>query len=227
MRRRLMSKRILVIPDPQCAPGLPTEHLSWAGKAIMEYKPDVIVHIGDHWTMDSISSYASRKDLEGARYKEDIDAGTEGMDRLLEPMRRFNQRRAKNKKAQYKPRMVFCLGNHEQRIQRTIQDNPQFDGWLNYPDDLPLDDWEVSGFREPVEIEGVLFSHYFYSPDSGRPYGGTALSKLKYIGNSFVMGHQQGLDYALRQTPNGKLQHGLVAGSFYLHDEDYRGPQAN
>ena len=39
------------------------------------------------------------------------------------------------------------------------------------------------------------------------------------------MGHQQGLDLAVRALPNGKQQRGLVAGSCYLHREDYRTPQ--
>ena len=57
--------------------------------------------------------------------------------------------------------------------------------------------------------------------------GGTAHTKLKNIGLSFVMGHQQGIDIAMRELPNGKKQHGIVAGSFYQHEMDYRGPQAN
>ena len=39
------------------------------------------------------------------------------------------------------------------------------------------------------------------------------------------MGHQQGLDLAVRCLPNGQQQRGLVAGSCYLHEEDYRGVQ--
>ncbi len=41
---------------------------------------------------------------------------------------------------------------------------------------------------------------------------------------SFTQGHQQGLMYGLRSTIAG-MQHGLVAGSFYIHEEAYRGPQ--
>ena len=43
------------------------------------------------------------------------------------------------------------------------------------------------------------------------------------IGSLFAW---QTLSYALRFVA-GQSQHGLVAGAFYLHDEDYKGPQGN
>lgn len=219
-------RRHLIVPDTQVKPGVDTSHMDWIGRAIMEYRPDVIVHLGDHWDMESLSSYASRKQMEGKRYKADIEAGNAAMKRLLKPLREYNKRQARNKKAQYNPRMVFITGNHEQRIERAVEEHPHLEGLIGYHD-LDLSDWEVIPYRVPIDIDGILFCHYFYAQNSGRPYGGTAHNKLKNIGCSFVMGHQQGFDYASRQLANGKQQHGLVVGSAYLHDEDYRGPQAN
>jgi hypothetical protein len=68
--------------------------------------------------------------------------------------------------------------------------------------------------------------HYFYHPNTGRPYGGENLyTRLKNIGHSFTMGHQQGMAYAVR--PVGRTRHhGLVVGSCYLHEEKYLGPQS-
>ena len=43
-----MSKRIVVIPDTQVRKGDPVRHLEWAAEAINKYKPDYVVHIGDH-----------------------------------------------------------------------------------------------------------------------------------------------------------------------------------
>jgi len=56
--------------------------------------------------------------------------------------------------------------------------------------------------------------------------GGSALMRLKTLGHSYTMGHQQVLDYGIRFV-NGKSQHALVAGACYLHDEDYKGYQGN
>ncbi|MCP4895638.1 MAG: hypothetical protein GY906_01585, partial [bacterium] len=45
-------------------------------------------------------------------------------------------------------------------------------------------------------------------------------------GNSFAMGHQQGLKWGQLERV-GRTDFGLVAGSAYLHYEKYKGPQSN
>ena len=39
----------LVIPDTQAKVGAPTKHLEWIGRYILDRRPDVVVHLGDHW----------------------------------------------------------------------------------------------------------------------------------------------------------------------------------
>jgi hypothetical protein len=87
--------------------------------------------------------------------------------------------------------------------------------------------WEVYDFLEIVDIDGILFSHYFANPMSGRPYSGRAASLLQRIGKSFVMGHRQELDFSCRELCDGTRQLGIVAGAFYQHDEGYKGYQGN
>jgi hypothetical protein len=41
------------------------------------------------------------------------------------------------------------------------------------------------------------------------------------------MGHKQCLDIGRKDLANGKAIQGLIAGAFYQHDEDYKGPQGN
>ncbi len=91
----------------------------------------------------------------------------------------------------------------------------------------PLDtkDWKVHEFLRTLELDGITYSHYFANPMTGRPYSGQNLeTRLKTIGHSFTMGHQQGLKWGRVDTIRGP-HIGLVAGSCYLHDEDYLGPQ--
>ncbi len=216
----------LVIPDTQCKPGAPTVHLEWIGRYIVDQfagAPLTVVHLGDHWDMPSLSSYdRGTKAMEGRRYTDDIAAGNDGFGLLTEPLDAHN----KGRRNKWQPRRVFLMGNHEDRITRAANANPQFDN-------LTLDSlnaaelgWEVHGFKVPVTIDGVIYAHYFYNKDSGRPYSGTSIDlRLKTIGHSFTQGHQQGLLYGLRQTLAG-THHGLVAGSCYIAPETYRGPQA-
>ena len=87
--------------------------------------------------------------------------------------------------------------------------------------------WSPIPYRKPVDIDGILYCHYFYNPRSGRPYTGTAASILKQVGQSFVQGHRQTLDVAIQDLPMGGRRRGVIAGAFYQHDEDYLGPQGD
>ena len=58
---------------------------------------------------------------------------------------------------------------------------------------------------------------------SGKPYGGSAMNILKTVGRSFVVGHKQCLDVAIRPTIDGKQQLGIVNGACYDHVVSYKG----
>lgn len=222
-RKTKLGREHLVIPDTQVKDGVNTDHLEALGNYILEKRPDVIVHLGDHWDMPSLAtSYHKRGDayFEGKRYSKDIAAGHAGMERLIAPLRKA---RAKG----YRPEMYFLEGNHEQRVRRLQESEPTLSSVVG-PDDFAIETygWKFHPFLEPVCIDGVWYAHYFYQQKTGRPYGGMVQTRLKNIGFSFTQGHQQGLDYAHRELANGRRMCGLVAGSFYSHEEEYRGPQA-
>jgi len=208
----------LMIPDCQVKVGTPNCHIHALARLITEHRPDVIVNIGDFWDMESLSSYASLQEQENRRYQEDIDAGNRAMDIL-------NNAIAKIPK--YNPQLVFTIGNHEHRIQRAIEKNPiELDGVIGY-DDFSLDMWTVYDFQDIAEIDGVAYTHFIANPMSGKPIGGSIDNRLKQAGFSFSTGHQQTYQYGIKSLNNGATIHGLVAGSFYLHDEGYKGPQGN
>ena len=205
------------------------QHLRWIGLYIIEKKPDVIIQIGDFADMPSLSSYdKGKKSFEGRRYKKDIAAAKKAMDTLLGPLREYNAKQRQNRHAQYKPRMILTLGNHEERIARVGEMQSELDGVVGY-EDLPYGDWEVVPPEQPVVVDGVSYCHYFKNPNSiMKPVvTGQMHTKLNNLGHSFSMGHQQQLQYGLKHLSNGDTLHGLVAGACYLHDEDYLGPQGN
>ena len=218
-----------IIPDTQCKPGGSTRHLTGAGRYIVQKQPDRIIHIGDHWDMPSFSSYdKGKKRAEGQRYAKDIKAGNDGMDALMAPIIEYNKKQARNGKKQYKPDLHFCIGNHEERIMRYVEEQPEMADFIGYHDfNLVQHGWKVHDFTVPVLLDGVSYAHYFYNPNTGRPYGGMCMTRLKNIGYSFTMGHQQGKDQAERYLSNGECHRALVVGSFYPHNEHYKGPQGN
>ena len=211
---------ILIIADTQAKSEEDLEYLLWIGKYIADKKPDIIVHIGDHFDMPSLSRYdKGTSKIEGKRLYKDIEAGVEGF-KLL------NLELEKHK--DYHPRKVFCLGNHEERLDRYVNEHPELQGTLG-TDKLPFAKygWEVHPFLKPVEIEGIFFVHYLANPMSGKPYGGSAMNILKTVGRSFVVGHKQCLDIAIRPTIDGKQQLGIVNGACYDHFESYKGFTGN
>lgn len=219
---------ILVIPDAQIKKGVDTSHLKWLGQYIVEKQPDVIVNIGDFADMPSLSSYdVGTKAFEGRKYRDDVQAAVEGMSSLLSPLLRYNQRRLINRKKQYHPRMILTLGNHEQRIVRAINQDRKLEDLISI-EDLQYKEfgWEVYPFLEVVMIEGIAFSHYFTTGTAGRP-STTANAQLNKQHCSCVAGHQQGLQIATGKRADGSLLTSIIAGSFYLHDEEYMGVQGN
>lgn len=208
-------------------PGVDTSHIGWAANAIAHYKPDVIVHIGDHWDMPSLSSYAGPMEKEGARIGTDVLVGNMEMMRLFAPtIAEITRLRAGHRK-RWEPEIHILRGNHEDRIDRAVKANPQLEGIVSMDMLHTPPTATVHPFLALVEIDGITYSHYFANSHSGRPIGGSVENRLNKIGRSFVQGHEQGFLYGVKQFPGSVTRHGLVAGSFYLHDESYRGLQSN
>ncbi|MDE2472075.1 MAG: metallophosphoesterase [Bradyrhizobium sp.] len=206
----------MVIPDTQVKPGVPLDHFRWIGAAIKKYAPDVIVHLGDHWDFPSLSTYAGPLEKEGRRYQADLDAGNEALHLLHEAMGRFRGRK------------VLLRGNHEDRLTRALNASPTWSGAVGFHqfDDRKLG-WEVvdyfHGSPKPIEIDGVTYAHYFPHPNTGKPIGGMIPNLLSKVGTTFVQGHVQGLLQGNVQYATGRIRRGIVAGSCYLHDEEYKG----
>ena len=218
--------KICVIPDTQVKPDVPLDHLLYAGKYIASKKPDVIVMIGDWWDMESLCSYDKGKtSFEGRRYKKDVEVGNLAMDLFLQPIRQEQQRLKVNKQKQWKPRMIFTLGNHEYRIERAVEYDSILEDTISY-DDLNLSDWEVYEFLQPVVVEGIAFAHYFTTGVMGRPVTSARAMLTKKL-MSTVMGHVQNRDIAYAKRADNVRLTGLFAGMFTQHKEDYLGNQGN
>ena len=226
--------KIFIIPDTQVKPGVPLNHLEAAGNYIADKKPDVVVHLGDHWDMPSLSVFTQKGSMEweGLRYRDDIEAGKEGMETLLKPLRDMQRKQVLGHRSRYYPRMVYLTGNHDPavRCKRFIENDPRLAGMMSGADaEIEKFGWEEKEFLSITKIGGIAFSHYFINPHSAKkaPLGGMIDTMLKNCGFSFIQGHTQGLKTGKHFLSDGTCRMGIVAGSFYQHDEDYMGPQGN
>ena len=217
----------LVIPDCQIRDGDDLEFLRCIGRYIARKQPDTIINLGDFADMASLSSYGiGKKSFEGKRYLKDIQASREAMDALFEPIVAFNASAKANKQKQYKPRKVLVLGNHENRINKAVNNDAKLEGVLSTKDLNYEKYWEVHVFLEVVIIDGVAYSHYFTSGALGRPCA-SAAAMLSKKHMSCIAGHQQGLQIAMGHRADGTPITSIIAGSCYEHNEDYLGPQGN
>jgi hypothetical protein len=215
------------IPDPQCKPGVPVNHLDALGNYLLEKQPDYWVLAGDHYDMPSCSRHKGPLDSEGSRIEDDLEAGHDGLRRICGPTDKWNKRRKKHN--QYRPKKIVTVGNHEMQLLRYINENKELVGgqYGMHSFNFKEHGFKVVPFLEPICIQGVWFSHYYANPLSSRPIGGNSHYKLSKLCFSFTMGHVQIFDYAERNLQNGRTLCGLVAGAFYQHDEDYKGVQGN
>ena len=216
-------KKILYIPDTQIKHDSNTEHIRASARYAVSKKPDIIVIAGDWHDMESLSVFNSRRDNEGLRVTDDIKAGNDALDEFISILH----------DGDCYPEIHITLGNHSAkvRIDRFLKDHPHMIGLIKDTATSHFEDHGVivHDFLDILNINGIRFSHYIANPHSlkGSPLGGACDTMLKNAGFSFVMGHQQGLKMAKHYLSDGTRRIGIVAGSFYPHDENYMSIQAN
>lgn len=214
-RKSSKAVKIAVIPDTQVRPGVSTAYLDWIAQYLKEKKPDYTVHLGDHWDLPSLSSYdRGKRAAENRRVYKDIEAGNQALRKL----------------GGIPGWKCLLRGNHEQRLERYIEDHAELDGVLSL-DGLDSAGWQVAPFLQVVNIAGIAFSHYFPRGPGGRitqtrQGAPNAKAMIQREMRSCIAGHLQGLDTAIMHTGNRTVR-GIIAGSCYLHDESYLSPQGN
>jgi len=218
------------IPDLQLKKGVKMDHITGAGHYIAEHLDvgDSLILAGDVYDMPSLSSYDNRGDV-GWEHKnviEDLQAGNRGLQMLHSAVEDVHPGLWEGL------RKVVTMGNHEDRLRRVreLARYRRFKALLS--DDMfefKIHGFKVVPYQKFITINGIIYCHNFVNPLSltGGIIGGTVHNKLNKLKCSFTMGHQQGLDLGMQYIATGKRIRGLVAGSFYQHDEDYMGPQKN
>lgn len=221
----MATDKILLVPDPHAVPGISNERADWLAKLIIDEKPDVVVNGGDLFDMESLSSYdKGKRSFVGKNYKDDIDAGLEFHERMWNPVR------ARKKAMPYR---VILEGNHEQRIERTLDLSPELKNTIGFKD-YAFDDYYNEVVRYDGQLpgiwkyEGILFAHFFPTGISGRPMGGESPGRMLVMKNqcSSVAFHQHTLDFCTRRTVSGNVINGLVAGCYHNHTPAWAGPVA-
>ena len=211
----------LVIPDQHVHPDHNNDRFEWLGRLIIDLRPDVVINMGDMADMPSLSSYdKGTTSFEGKRYSKDVASVFDAHQRVISPLRKTKKKM---------PRMVFTIGNHEQRINKVVNADSRLEGTVGMKD-LLLEEWgwEVYPFLEPVIIDGIAYAHYFTSGVMGRPIGGEnpAKSLLNKQHMSATAGHTHTLDFASTVNAGGSRLMGLVCGAYVDYPSSWNNAQS-
>lgn len=131
-------QRWLIVPDMQ-VPYHDKRSLAALEKYMAEERWDGVLYLGDFIDLDCISSHNKERlrEVEGKRIFKDYEIANEILDR--------HQRivRSKNKDAQF----VLLEGNHEYRMERYIDANPQMEGMIEVELGLRLKERRIKWVR--------------------------------------------------------------------------------
>ena len=216
-----MSKVHLVVPDQHAHPAHNNDRADLLAKLTTDLRPDVVINIGDAADMPSLSGYdRNTKSFQGRNYEKDITSHLEFQDRWWSPVKRSKKKL---------PHRVVFEGNHEHRVKRAINLQPELEGdrfgvsfkdfdFNSHYDDIVEYEGNVPGV---ATIDGITYAHYFVSGVMGNAIGGEhpgySLLTKKFC--SCTQGHTHTFDFATRTVELGKQRiNGLVCGVF----QDYR-----
>lgn len=213
---------ILYIPDYHAQDEVSNERAEMAGRLIVHRQPDIIVQGGDLFDFPSLSHFDKGKlQFEGRRYLKDINAGIDAQERLFKPLDDYNRSRTKTK---YKPRRCITLGNHEYRAIRAVQEKPEMEGLMSESDmHLAEFGWEVTQFKEVLEIEGIHFTHYFPNGPMDKAISGVNIGRsiIQRHHVSGFQGHNHVWNVANEKTADGRRLWAGSLGWYGDHREHY------
>ena len=217
-----MSSTHLVIPDPHAHPNYNNDRALWVGKLINDIQPDVVINLGDLADMPSLASFdKGTRAAVGRTYRADTDSAVDFNDKLWSTVT------ARKRKL---PRRVILIGNHEQRIEKAVNSQPELHGAIGL-NDLRYDDYYddvvyyEGGTPGIITIDGISYAHYFPSGVMGRAISGEhpaySLINKNYI--SSTQGHTHTVDFCVRTRPDGNKVMGLIAGVYQDYDSPWAG----
>lgn len=161
------AQRILVLGDLHNDPRHPDrlQVLTWAARYASEHKFDRIIQVGDWSTWDSVNQH-DKNDTYAARFKPGI---RDDLENLIASHQAFRRGMSED----YRPKLDFLLGNHEHRVERFENANPESVGTFSLSRDETFAQfgWRSRPYGELFYVEGVGFTHH-PTNGAGRAYGG-------------------------------------------------------
>ena len=188
-----MNERLLIVPDTH-APYHDQRAWKLMMKAARQFKPTVIVHLGDladFYVVSSHSKDPSRK----AQLRDEVKE----VKRLRKQLDNLGAKRK-----------LFIEGNHEDRLRRYLEDKaPELFGMFDTDSLLGLSEngWEFTPYKQAARVGKVWFTHD--TQTSGKYSTAHALAAFQH---SVVIGHHHAIQYSVEGDATGKHRVGAQFG---------------
>ncbi len=174
-------------------------------KALATVKPDILVLVGDFADIKSLMAHA-KKPKDERFFKKEIAA-------VLEALNEISAIGIK--------RVIYCEGNHENRISRYIASNaPELDEMLDAKSLFKIEErgWEWVPYGDYIRIGELSFIH-----DVGRVGVNAARQSLADFGDNICFGHTHRAAVVYSGTVEGRQHVALNVGWLGDYDAiDYR-----
>jgi hypothetical protein len=196
-------ERVLMIGDLHQDPRHPhrVEVLAWAARFGSDRKVGRVVQVGDWGTFDG-ASFHDKNDTLRARLKPTIK---QDLDNQKESLVTFHA----NKPDDWNPKLDITLGNHENRIHRFENANPETAGMFSneLETNFAQFGWQTRPYGEVMFVQGVGISHH-PTNGAGRAFGGKTGPQraANELTSSFISGHT----HAYQHFTTGKI--GAISG---------------
>ena len=161
--------KVIVIADVHDAPAIPKDRMKWIGKHIEEQNPDRVVQIGDFATFDSLCWHIGNETMSG-RNKGTFNEDIESFKKCLSVL--------DNSLKKYKGLKHITYGNHEHRLYKWEQQNPEIYSMMQKQlvDVLTSFGWNHTIYGVFHMIDGVGFTHIPFNI-MGKEFGGVSVER--------------------------------------------------
>lgn len=188
-----MPERILFVPDTHCP-----YHDERAWRLMLrvarQFKPKVIVHLGDLADFYAVSSH-SKDPLRAQQLKEELKE----VRKLRADLDRLGAKRK-----------IFIEGNHCDRLRRYLEEKaPELFGMFDTDSLLQLSEngWEFTPYKEHTKVGKLNLTH-----DTGNGGKYTTARALDAFQHSIAIGHHHQIQFAVEGDATGKYRVGAQFG---------------
>jgi len=205
-----MLKQAVILPDVHMTDKLPRDY-QVVRRFIKDFKPHKVILLGDFMNVESLSAWDMDKKrlMEGRRYLKEVDLANKELDYL--------QSCVKDKTEG----IYYLEGNHEWRVERYLDKNPEMEGLLELPEKLKLKERGIKWFpylnqvRKPLKIGEMNFLHGLYTNQYH------AKKHLMSLGCNICYGHKHESQTAMQNMAMQKVYMAYGLGTLGDKAPDY------